>query len=83
MIRWSFQLLNGWVPVAPSPTPCRCVRRERASRSSASLVAASMNVAERGVRISISELISSPAIAAARSPSAASRSSSKRLMRWW
>jgi len=40
-----------------------------------------MNVAERGVRISISELISSPATATARSPSAASRSSSKRLMR--
>src|SRR5215212_8613327 len=80
MICWSCQGLQGCVPVAPSSAsvlPASANSRERASRC---LPTASANVSPRPDRISISDLISSPATDSASTGSswAASRSSSNR-----
>src|SRR5918995_6754273 len=80
MICCSCQVLHGWVPVAPSTRPCAAASANSRARASCWRATESAKFSPRLERISISDLISSPATASDRtgSSTAASRSSSKR-----
>src|SRR4051794_11940193 len=80
MIFWSCHGLHGWVAVAASSMPFASASPNRRERASSCRPTASLQVADLPERISISDSISSPATASARtgSSSAASFSSVKR-----
>src|SRR5918994_6130934 len=80
MISCSCHGLQGCVPVAPSSAPSRAASANSRERASRCLTTASAKCSPRPDRISISDLISSPATDSARTGSscAAERSSSKR-----
>src|SRR5918995_2947212 len=80
MICWSCQGLQGCVPVAPSSASWRAARANSRERASRCRDMASAKFSPRPERISISDLISSPATESASTGSscAAWRSSSKR-----
>src|ERR671921_252481 len=80
MICCSCQVLQGWVPVAPSSPPRSAASGNSRTRASRWRSIASSKLSPRPERISISDLISSPATDSASTGSApeASFSSSKR-----
>src|SRR5215210_3269777 len=80
MISCSCHGLHGWVPVAPSSASCRAASANRRVRASRCFATASAKLSPRPERISISDLISSPATDSASTASScpAARNSSKR-----
>src|SRR5215207_11163810 len=85
MISCCCQGLHGCVPVAPSSASWRAAIANSRVRASRCLATASAKFSPRPERISISDLISSPATDSARTGSscAADRSSSKRWSSEW
>src|SRR5919197_895246 len=81
MMRWSFQLLHGCVPVHASAIPSESANAPSWSRRSIIRSAASGKLSQRPVLISTSEAISSPTrCGSSSSPAAAPFSSSKRFV---
>ena len=82
MIRWSFQLAQGWEPVAPSASPSGSTSADELDAALGERAATSRKVSTRPVLISTSEAISSPARCGSSGvPAAAAMTSSNRLTR--
>src|SRR6476646_3095657 len=78
MNSWVRKSAQGCAPVEPSARPWACACANSARRRSRWAAVASLKVSPLPLRISISDLMSSPLIDSASGPVAASRSSSKR-----